>query len=50
MTLEELFELIGSRAQADPTKSWTAKLLGNGPEKCAEKFGVEAVEAIIEGI
>jgi phosphoribosyl-ATP pyrophosphohydrolase len=50
MTLEELFDIIGSRAQADPTKSWTAKLLAKGPEKCAEKFGEEAVEAIIEAI
>ncbi|MDG1935302.1 MAG: phosphoribosyl-ATP diphosphatase [Paracoccaceae bacterium] len=50
MTLEELFDIIESRAQADPTKSWTAKLLAKGPEKCAEKFGEEAVEAIIEAI
>ena len=50
MTLEELFDIIEFRAQADPTKSWTAKLLAKGPEKCAEKFGEEAVEAIIEAI
>jgi phosphoribosyl-ATP pyrophosphohydrolase len=50
MMLEELFDIIESRAQADPTKSWTAKLLAKGPEKCAEKFGEEAVEAIIEAI
>ena len=50
MTLEELFDIIESRAKADPTKSWTAKLLAKGPEKCAEKFGEEAVEAIIEAI
>ena len=50
MTLEGLFEIIEARAQTDPTTSWTAKLLAKGPEKCAEKFGEEAVEAIIEAI
>ncbi|NJN37337.1 MAG: phosphoribosyl-ATP diphosphatase, partial [Nitrospiraceae bacterium] len=30
--------------------SWTAKLLAKGPEKCAEKFGEEAIEAIIEAV
>ena len=33
-----------------PDSSWTAKLLAKGPEKCAEKFGEEAVEAIIEAV
>ena len=28
----------------------TAKLLAKGPEKCAEKFGEEAIEAIIEAV
>ena len=50
MTLEGLFEIIEACAQTDPTTSWTAKLLAKGPEKCAEKFGEEAVEAIIEAI
>ena len=50
MTLEKLFDLIESRAQLDPKTSWTARLLAKGPEKCAEKFGEEAVEAIIEVI
>jgi phosphoribosyl-ATP pyrophosphohydrolase len=40
--------LIAARKGADPDTSWTAKLLAKGPEKCAEKFGEEAVEAIIE--
>ena len=48
MTLEELEKLIATRAKADPDNSWTARLLERGPEKCAEKFGEEAVEAIIE--
>lgn len=50
MTLDELFATIESRKSADPDSSWTAKLLAKGPEKCAEKFGEEAVEAIIEAV
>ena len=50
MTLDDLFQTIETRANADPDSSWTAKLLAKGPEKCAEKFGEEAVEAIIEAI
>lgn len=41
---------IATRKAADPETSWTAKLLAKGPEKCAEKFGEEAVEAIIEAV
>ncbi|MEZ5724233.1 MAG: phosphoribosyl-ATP diphosphatase [Paracoccaceae bacterium] len=41
---------IAARKDADPESSWTAKLLAKGPEKCAEKFGEEAVEAIIEAV
>ena len=48
MTLEELEKIITARAKASPDKSWTAKLLAKGPEKVAQKFGEEAVEAIIE--
>ena len=48
MTLDDLARTIAARASADPSESWTAKLLAKGPEKCAEKFGEEAVEAIIE--
>ncbi|QTN34939.1 phosphoribosyl-ATP diphosphatase [Cognatishimia activa] len=49
-TLNDLAETIAQRAKADPDSSWTAKLLAKGPEKCAEKFGEEAVEAIIEAV
>ncbi len=45
--LETLASTIEARAAANPESSWTAKLLAQGPEKCAEKFGEEAVEAII---
>ena len=50
MNLEDLIKIIDARATADPTESWTAQLLSQGPEKCAEKFGEEAVEAIIEAV
>ena len=48
--LHRLAATIAIRKGADPDTSWTAKLLALGPEKCAEKFGEEAVEAIIEAV
>ena len=50
MMLEKLAATIAARKGADPESSWTAKLLAKGPEKCAEKFGEEAIEAIIEAV
>ena len=46
-TLDRLAATISARKSANPETSWTAKLLSKGPEKCAEKFGEEAIEAII---
>jgi len=48
--LTRLAATIAARKGADPDTSWTARLLAKGPEKCAEKFGEEAVEAIIEAV
>ncbi len=48
--LEQLEATITARKSADPESSWTATLLSKGPEKCAEKFGEEAVEAVIEAV
>ncbi len=48
--LTDLAATIESRKGADPDSSWTARLLARGPEKAAEKFGEEAVEAIIEAV
>ena len=45
--LERLAEVIAKRAGADPDGSHTAALLAKGPGKCAEKFGEEAVEAVV---
>ncbi|UWR00726.1 phosphoribosyl-ATP diphosphatase [Rhodobacteraceae bacterium S2214] len=50
MSIHDLAATIAARKGADPDSSWTAKLLAKGPEKCAEKFGEEAIEAIIEAI
>ena len=47
MSLITLTQTIAARKGADPSESWTAKLLAN-PDKAAEKFGEEAIEAIIE--
>ena len=48
--LHDLAATIEARRDADPESSWTAKLLSKGPEKCAEKFGEEAIEAVIEAV
>ncbi len=50
MTLDELAAIVARRASADAAESWTAKLLAKGPEKCAEKFGEEAIEAVIGAV
>lgn len=49
-TLLQLAATIEARKSADPDSSWTARLLAAGPEKAAEKFGEEAIEAIIEAV
>ena len=49
MSLSDLAATIVARKGADPEASWTARLLAD-PAKAAEKFGEEAVEAIIEAI
>ena len=50
MILDDLAATIAARKGADPDTSWTARLLSQGPDKCAEKFGEEAVEAIIAAV
>ncbi|MEJ6478029.1 MAG: phosphoribosyl-ATP diphosphatase [Octadecabacter sp.] len=50
MSIADLAATIALRKDADPDSSWTARLLAKGPEKCAEKFGEEAIEAIIEAV
>lgn len=49
-TPDKLYRIILSRKKANPKKSHTAYLLSRGPAKVAQKFGEEAVEAVIEGV
>jgi phosphoribosyl-ATP pyrophosphohydrolase len=42
--LGELADEIAKRRNGNPDQSYTAKLLSQGLEKCAKKFGEEAVE------
>lgn len=48
--LDRLFATIAARKGGDPTQSYTAKLLAQGVEKCAKKFGEEATETVIAAI
>jgi len=48
--LDRLFATIESRKGADPSSSWTAKLLSGGPEKIAKKLGEESTETIIAAL
>jgi phosphoribosyl-ATP pyrophosphohydrolase len=48
--LERLWRTIEARRGADPATSYTAKLFARGNAKIAQKFGEEAVEAVIEGV
>ncbi|MEM9704475.1 MAG: phosphoribosyl-ATP diphosphatase [Pseudomonadota bacterium] len=50
MVLERLWQTIESRKTAGADQSYTASLLEAGVDKCAKKFGEEAVEAIIEAV
>lgn len=46
-TLERLAALIRSRQSDTSGNSYTSQLLTAGTERCAKKFGEEAVEAVI---
>ena len=50
MTLDDLEARIAIRAAASPDESYTAKLIGRGMEKCAQKLGEEATEAVIAAV
>jgi len=43
-TLADLADAIAKRHGESPDQSYTVKLLSQGVEKCAKKFGEEAVE------
>ena len=48
--LERLDLTIQRKTTESPNKSHTAKLLKKGTEKCAEKFGEEAIELIVASV
>ena len=47
--LARLEQTITARAAADPSESWTAKLLASGPKRIAQKVGEEGVETALAG-
>ena len=49
-TLEKLAAEIKLRKSASPDESYTAKLLSQGTEKCAKKFGEEAFELALAAV
>ena len=50
LTLETLDQRLAARANASPEDSYTARLLIAGIERCAQKLGEEAVEAVIAAV
>ena len=48
--LERLDSTIQKKIVESPDNSYTAKLFNRGPEKCAEKFGEEAIELIVASV
>ena len=49
-TLARLAATIEARKGADPSSSYTAKLLAGGPALAGKKFGEEAVETVIAAV
>ncbi len=49
-SLFDLERIIAQRAGSGDASSWTAKLVGQGIEKAAEKLGEEAVETVIASL
>lgn len=48
--IARLEQTIAARAAADPTESWTARLLAEGPKRIAQKVGEEGVETALAGV
>jgi len=49
-SLEQLNERVEQRSIASVEESYTAKLLRDGVDRCARKFGEEAIEIIIAAV
>ena len=48
--LDKLFQRVASRKGADPSTSYTTKLLSEGRLKCAKKLGEEAIETSLAAV
>jgi phosphoribosyl-ATP pyrophosphohydrolase len=49
-SLDQLDQRVADRAAASPDESYTARLLKDGIDRCARKFGEEAVELVIASV
>ena len=49
-SVRDLEAIVRARLADESATSYTRKLAAKGVDKCAEKFGEEAVEAIIEAV
>ena len=49
-SLADLNDRITERASTSPDESYTARLLRDGLDRCARKFGEEAVELIVSAV
>ncbi len=49
-SLADLDTRVATRANASPDESYTAKLLRDGIDRCARKFGEEAVELVVSTV
>lgn len=45
--LNKLYQTLETRKNADPQKSYTARLLNEGEDEIVKKIGEEAIEVII---
>lgn len=48
--IDELIQIINERADEQDPSSYTYQLLESGINRCAQKFGEEAVETVIEAV
>ena len=48
--IARLEQTIARRAAADPSESWTAKLIAQGPKRIAQKVSEEGVETALAGV
>ncbi|MDP6831409.1 MAG: phosphoribosyl-ATP diphosphatase [Alphaproteobacteria bacterium] len=48
--LDQLYAVIEQRRDADPSESWTAKLLHKGLPKICQKVGEEATEVVVAAL